>query len=39
VLALTGLLVLVTEIPWHLAKIVMGVAFLTAGGYLLKQGR
>ena len=39
VLALTGLLVLVTEIPWQLAKIVLGVALLAAGGYLLRQGR
>ncbi len=39
VLALTGLLVLVTEIPWRLAKIVIGVALLAAGAYLLQQGR
>jgi len=39
VLALTGLLVLVTEIPWRLAKIVIGVALLAAGAHLLQQGR
>jgi hypothetical protein len=36
---LTGLLVLITEIPWQIAKIVLGAALLATGGYLLKQGR